>query len=134
MEIKLVQIITIFEKEILVIEEKTINKTRISFPIGEIKLGENNLQSAIRVCYETTGVIVTQKDLVRELEEYSLSQTDIIAKVKPLVFCLHDKQKPEIMDKDKIAKIYYMKISHFKEKCEIENEKKLLEQSLNYLK
>ena len=132
MEIKCVQIILLYQNEILVLEEKTMNKTKIALPIGIINPGESYLQASIRNCYEKTGIIVTQKDLTKEFDVYTLQKNDVITRVKPLVFRLFDKQLPTIMD-DKISRIYYMTINQFKEKCKYNKELNQIEESIKFL-
>ena len=132
MEIKCVQIIVIYQNEILVLEEKTMNTNKISLPIGIIEPGESNLQSAIRNCYEETGVIITQRDFIKKLKTYVIQKNDICTTINPLVFRLLDKQKPEIMD-DRVSRIYYMRISQFKEKFKNNKECNLIEESIKYL-
>lgn len=132
MEIKCVQIIVIYQNEILVLEEKTMNANKISLPIGIIEPGESNLQSAIRNCYEETGIVVTQRDFVKDLKAYVIQKNDISTTINPLVFRLLDKQKPEIMN-DKVSRIYYMRISQFKEKFKNNKEFNLIEESIKYL-
>ena len=132
MGIRCVQIIVVYQKEILVLEEKTMNQTKISLPLGIIEPGESNLQAAIRNCYEETGIVVTQRDLIKELKDYMLQKNDIVTYVKPLVFRICDKQTPEIMN-EKISHIYYMRISHFKEKCKYNKELNLIGDTIKFL-
>lgn len=132
MEIRCVQIIIIYQKEILVLEEETKNKTKITLPLGIIHPGESNLQSAIRSCYEETGIIVTQKDLVKDLNAYTIYKSDVTTTIKPLVFRLYDKQMPVLMS-EKISRIYYMRISQFKEKCKYNKELNMIEESIKFL-
>lgn len=132
MEIRCVQIIIVYQNEILVLEENTKNKIKITLPLGIVEPGESNLQSAIRSCYEETGIIITQKDQVKDLSAYTIEKNGVMTTIKPLVFRLNDRQHPVIMN-DRISRIYYMRISQFKEKCKYNKELNAIEESIKFL-
>lgn len=112
--------IVLYQEEVLLVDMMHNNTIRTCFPIKEREIGESKLQSAIRICYELTGVIVTQSDYVNELKSRPLNTKIGNSEVSngtiyTLVFRIKDKQKIEVLDSS-IKKAYFMRLSQLSDK------------------
>lgn len=112
--------IVLYQEEVLLVDMMHNNTIRTCFPIKEREIGESKLQAAIRICYELTGVIVTQNDYVNELKSRPLKakigNNEVSnGTIYALVFRIKDKQKIEMLDSS-IKQAYFMRLSQLSDK------------------
>lgn len=113
--------------KILATNEIIYGNNVLSLPKGHKEEGETLVETAIRECFEETGVVLTENNLVKELPSFSYEfftpTNEMIRKtIVPLLFNVAVCDDPLHKEK-RIMSVQWMKISEFLEKCKYQNVK-----------
>ncbi len=117
-------------ENILATNELIYGKETLSLPKGHKEDGESLVETAIRECFEETNVIITEKDLIRELIPFSYEfltpANKLIRKtVVPFLFKVNDKGEPLAKEKRMIS-VNWMNKDAFLDRCTHENVRNLV--------
>ena len=111
--------------KILCIVEEIYGKPVLSLPKGHVEGSESVIETAIRECFEETDVILSTKDVVRLLENYSYSFStpdgqQICKTLCPVLFYLSQEQTPRAKEK-RILQAKFVDIDSFLRDCFYDN-------------
>lgn len=116
--------------KILSTNEMIYGKETLSLPKGHKEENETIIETAIRECYEETNVIISKKNLVKELTSYSYQfltpSNKLIRKtIVPFIFEVNDVGNP-IPKEERMISVQWMDINEFLGKCSHENIKEIV--------
>lgn len=123
------------KEKLLATRELIYGKEVLSCPKGHIEIEESHMDTAIRECYEETGVIINKDDYLLECESFFVKfidhHNDLVKKIiYPLVFKIDDLRKFYIKE-ERILSIEYWNINDFLENCTYDNVKQIIVQAWN---
>ena len=118
--------------KILSINEIIYGKETLSLPKGHKEENESIIETAIRECYEETNIIVSKKELVKELTSYSYEfltpSNKLIRKtIVPFLFEVKEEGDP-IPKEERMISVQWMDKGEFIEKCTHENVKEIVKE------
>ena len=119
--------------KVLATVEVIYGKPVLSLPKGHIEYGETVLDTAIRECFEETGVVLEKKFAQKELTPYSYGFTtpngeEIRKTITPVLFVLTTQPLPYAKEK-RIAKAEFMPIGDFLQNCPYDSVRKIIEET-----
>ncbi len=130
--------VVICRNKILAIKESIYGKEISSLPKGHQEKNEEILETAIRECYEETGVALPKESLVRQLTEYSyefLSPAKRLVRknVTPFLFWLNEEKKTNATEKN-VVSVRWLDIEAFLNQCPFDNVKNVVIEAISYCK
>lgn len=96
-----------------------LHRNQISFPGGHCEPNEKIIDTAIRECFEETGIIITTDDVVGNLSELFVPPSDTI--ISPVVALVETLPSKKINEKE-VAEIFTVPISFFMNEDNIQKE------------
>lgn len=120
-----------YEDEILTTTEQIYGKLVLSLPKGHIETGETIVDAAIRECIEETGIALTPKQVVQQLDRFDIifinHHLQLVQKrIYPVVFEITQKLCPKPTE-ERIEKAEFMRKSDFLNTCTYENIRTLIQ-------
>ncbi len=117
-------------ESILATNEWIYGKAALSLPKGHREEGERLIETAIRECFEETGIVISEADAKRELPPFSYefltpSGERIRKTITPFLFEVESMGTPTVKEK-RILSVEWMKLSDFLDRCTYENVKNAL--------
>lgn len=121
----------ICKDKILTTTELIYGKETLSLPKGHVEENETAVETAIRECFEETGIAIKKDNFVRELPSYSYEfltpSNQLIKKtIIPLLFEVNSEKAPNPKE-ERIISVQWMNIDEFMNNCTHENVKKVVE-------
>lgn len=122
--------IVLFENKILATCENIYGTYRWSLPKGHLETGEKPIDTAIRECFEETGILIDKKHLIKELTPYTYNFIDhhleLVKKtIVPIVFRVNEALTPNIKEEG-IKEALFIDFYKFLNICSYNNVKELL--------
>ncbi|MBQ3001666.1 MAG: NUDIX domain-containing protein [Bacilli bacterium] len=122
--------IVFYQDKLLVTNEEIYGRLTISLPKGHIENDETTVETAMRECFEETGVKLKRRHFITELEPFEIRfinhYNKLVKKaIYPIVFELHNFVRPYSIEK-RIKEIKYMPIFEFMDKGTYDNIKEIV--------
>lgn len=126
------------DNKILSIKENIYGTDVLSLPKGHQENNETYLQTAIRECYEETGVVIDNMNFKSQLNDYyyeyiSPKNIHIKKTIHPYLFELDKCYSPSIKE-ERIKNIEWLNIDYFLRKCSYDNVKNVVNEALSKVK
>lgn len=117
--------VVLYDGKILATREMIYGKETLSLPKGHKEDGGTLTQTAMRECFEETNIILSNDELVRELESFSYEfltpqEKHIRKTIVPFLFKVGSAGEP-IAKEDRMVAVEWMSIDEFLDKCTHEN-------------
>lgn len=118
------------KNKILTTKEMIYGKEILSLPKGHIEQNETIVDAAIRECYEETGIIVDNSQVLLEKNPMVIKFinhfNEVVKKeIYPIIFKVSDECQ-SVVKEERIVDACYMKIDKFIENCSYENIKNMV--------
>ncbi len=118
------------EDKILTTVEDVFGKMATSLPKGHIEKGESHVQTAIRECFEETGIVVDMQSYIGETQSFSIhfvmpSGEQVCKTIFPVVFRVKNIVTSHITE-SRIKSARFVSVSEFLEICSYDNVKQVV--------
>lgn len=126
--------IVFHQSRLLVTNEEIYGRPVISLPKGHVEANESIIETAMRECYEETGVKLTKKHCVGELEPFKIRfinhYNKLINKIiHPVIFELDNYVKPYSKEK-RIKEAKYVEVFEFFDCATYDNVKEIVKNAM----
>lgn len=124
-------------EKILATEEDIYGRVVLSLPKGHVEKGETAVDTAIRECFEETGVIVKKCNVLFEVAPFTyqfsdLQGTTIQKTICTVVFEL-DTISPTRITEKRIKSANFLDVQDFLQRCSYQNVKNTVQRALEKL-
>lgn len=125
--------VVICDGMILCTVEEIYGKLALSLPKGHVEQGESVVEAAIRECFEETDVRLNLSDVVKELQPFSVTFTNLSGQIVckqhcPVMFQLERQQTPSAKER-RILEAKYMSIDDFIRDCSYDNVREIVREA-----
>lgn len=122
--------VVLFQDKILATLEDIYGKQALSLPKGHVESGETNVQAAIRECFEETGVVLREQEVILLAEPFVVKFENhhgekVEKSIFPVVFKLSKMQQTHISE-PRVLSVDYVSVKDFVEKCSYDNVRNLV--------
>lgn len=130
--------IVIVGDKILATKELVYGKVRLSVPKGHVEKDETYVETAIRECFEETGIQLKKDNYKMDLNPFVIRFIDhhfkpIEKTIIPILFVLNDFLKPNITE-ERVLEVTYYGINDFLIQCSYDNVRTIVKEAKDFLK
>lgn len=129
--------IVVVKNKILSTQENVYGRVVLSLPKGHIEANETHADTAIRECFEETGVEIARDDFLFELPAFVIKFVDhhfnLVKKtIYPVVFTPKTEKHP-IITEERICQVKYMEKEKFLKECSYDNVRGIVKQAFDFI-